>query len=89
MEGSDQIRREAVKRLKRKRQFKQQLVSYVLVNAFLIAIWAIGDGGFFWPGFVLAGWGLGLAFSAQRAYGSSKVVTEEQIQHEMDDLRKG
>jgi hypothetical protein len=38
---------------------------FVLVNAFLIAIWAITSGfGYFWPVWPLLGWGLGLGVHA-------------------------
>ncbi|CAN5546492.1 DUF1707 domain-containing protein [soil metagenome] len=33
---------------------------YVLVNALLIAVWALAGGGFFWPVWPLLGWGLGV-----------------------------
>ena len=37
---------------------------YVAVNLFLIAIWALTGGGYFWPIWPLLGWGLGLALQA-------------------------
>ena len=88
--SEQELREQAVKRLKKKRDFRTHLVTYVIINAFLIGIWAIGDRGFFWPGIVMAGWGVGLLLNARDAYGKpSKVITEEQIQKEMEDLRKG
>ena len=38
----DQLRSEATERLKARREFWQHLAAYVIVNAGLIAIWAIG-----------------------------------------------
>ena len=55
----EELRELAVKRLKEKREFWQHLVAYVVVNAALIGIWALGGGGYFWPGWVLFGWGSG------------------------------
>ena len=52
----EELRELAVKRLKEKREFWQHLVAYVVVNAALIGIWALGGGGYFWPGWVLFGW---------------------------------
>jgi eukaryotic-like serine/threonine-protein kinase len=43
---------------------KIHLVVYLAVNAFLIAIWAITGGGYFWPIWVILGWGLGVAIHA-------------------------
>src|SRR3954451_13515346 len=37
------------------------LAVYVAVNLFLVAIWAITGGGYFWPIWPILGWGLGLA----------------------------
>jgi hypothetical protein len=42
---------QAIARLKQKRDFGAHLLVYLLVNAFLIAIWAFTGAGFFWPVF--------------------------------------
>jgi class 3 adenylate cyclase len=41
--------------------FKIHLTLYVLVNAFLIGIWAASGGGYFWPVWAILGWGIGVA----------------------------
>jgi hypothetical protein len=66
-------RRQDVERKKR-REFQQGLISYVLVNTFLVGIWLATSIGsreliFFWPIFPMLGWGLGLAFHAWNTYG--------------------
>jgi eukaryotic-like serine/threonine-protein kinase len=43
------------------RSFKTHLTLYLLVNAFLIGIWAASGGGYFWPIWSILGWGIGLA----------------------------
>jgi eukaryotic-like serine/threonine-protein kinase len=43
------------------RSFKTHLTLYVLVNVFLIGIWAASGGGYFWPIWSMLGWGIGLA----------------------------
>lgn len=40
---------------------KIHLTSYALVNVLLIGLWAAGGGGYFWPVWVILGWGIGLA----------------------------
>jgi hypothetical protein len=65
-----------------KRRFQHQVVVYVIVNVFLVVIWATSDQGFFWPIWSIAGWGLGLAFQAWSTYGN-RAPTEEAIQREM------
>jgi class 3 adenylate cyclase len=46
------------------RGFRTHLALYLLVNALLVAIWAASGGGYFWPVWVLIGWGFGLAAHA-------------------------
>jgi hypothetical protein len=42
---------------------------YLLVNLFLVAIWAVTSGfGYFWPIWPILGWGLGLAVHAIATY---------------------
>lgn len=75
-------RQQAIERLKAKRAFQANLVSFVVVNAFLVGIWAISGAGFFWPIFVILGWGIGLAMHAWDVYGR-KGISEDDIRHEM------
>jgi hypothetical protein len=39
----DVVRDRAIKRLKKRRDFSTHLVVYVLVNAFIVAIWAFSN----------------------------------------------
>jgi hypothetical protein len=92
MEASseEQLRKEAVASLNRKRAFKQSAVSYVVVNLLLVVIWAVdGTDTFFWPIFVIAGWGTFLAIQGYAAYGQRQSITEEDISSEMNRLRGG
>jgi class 3 adenylate cyclase len=41
--------------------FKHHLTVYLLVNVFLIGIWAASGAGYFWPIWPILGWGIGLA----------------------------
>lgn len=47
-----------------------------------VGIWALGGFGYFWPGWVLAGWGVLLDLDGWHAYYPPD-VTEEDIQSEM------
>jgi uncharacterized ion transporter superfamily protein YfcC len=76
-------RDQAVKRLKKKRDFRGHLIVYLLINTFLVVIWAIGSHGFFWPAFVIVGWGIGLAMNAWDVYGRQD-LSEQAIQREME-----
>lgn len=56
------------KTAKKRAGFKWSLVSYLLVNTFLVCIWALGEQGEFWPLWCMLGWGLGLAVQYFKAY---------------------
>ena len=73
----------AVEQLKKRRDFRGHLLVYVLVNAFLVVIWAItGDHGFFWPVFVIGAWGIGVVMNAWDVYWR-RDITEADIQQAM------
>ncbi len=82
-DATDDARAAAVKRIKRKRQFQQQLIVFVGINVFLWAIWAFTGAGFPWPIFVTVFWGLGIATQGWMVYRGSKPITEAEIQREM------
>ena len=82
--GGDDLRERAIRRLKAKGEFKVHLLAYVLVNAFLVVIWAVSGAHFFWPVFPILGWGIGLVFHAWDVYGNEP--SEEKIRREMDKL---
>ena len=83
-----ELRTRALKHLKKRRDFRGHLLVYVLVNAFLIVIWAVtSSGGFFWPAFPLVGWGIGVVMNAWDVYGNAD-FDEAQIQREMRHLQK-
>jgi len=58
-----ELRERALKHLKAKRDLKAHLLAYVTVNLLLVAIWFTTGSSFFWPIFILFGWGIGLAFN--------------------------
>jgi hypothetical protein len=85
-DSEQQLREKAVERLKKKRDFKTHLFIYVAVNAALVAIWAATGAGYFWPIFVILGWGIGVVANAWDVYGR-KPISEEEIRREADRLR--
>ena len=83
MDDRDEAREAAVKRVKAKRDFKTHAVAYVLVNTMFVLIWALSGRGYFWPIWIIAGWGIGLAMNAWAVY-FEKPISEDEIRREME-----
>ena len=83
----DDVRKEARRRLEERRGFSTHVVTYLLVNGMLVAIWAMSGAGFFWPIFPILGWGIGIAFHAWDTFRRSE-PTEARVQREMEHLRR-
>jgi hypothetical protein len=79
------LREEAIRSLRKKRDFRTHVVAYILVNSLLVGIWAVTGADYFWPIFPIAGWGIGLAFNAWDVYGR-RPITEAQIEEEQRRL---
>lgn len=60
----DRRRRRAI------RVFEGHARVYVLVNLFLVGIWAATGAGAFWPIFPMLGWGLGLGLQGAATFTS-------------------
>jgi len=86
--SDEQLRVQAVASIKRKRGFRQTLFAYLVINAMLVGVWAItGTDNYFWPAWVIGGWGIGLAFQGYDAYGRRRAISEDEISGEMQRLR--
>ena len=79
---SDQARADARKRVQRKREFASNLAAYLVVNAFLVVIWYLGGHGYFWPGWVMAGWGVGLVMHGYDVY-FRRPITDADVDAEL------
>jgi hypothetical protein len=82
--GTD-LRSLALASLNKKRDFRAHLTSYLVVNAVIIAIWAMTGANFFWPIFPILGWGIGLFFHGWDVYRAP--IDETDIEREMRRLR--
>lgn len=76
-------RETAVRRLKARREFRNHVAIYLIVNALLVVIWAATGAGYFWPIWPMAGWGIGVAFNAWAVY-FERPITEDEIRREME-----
>ena len=68
--------------MRAKRDLSTHVVAYVVVNAALIAVWALTGAGYFWPAWVLGGWGVGLVLHSWEIYGR-RPITEDDIAKEL------
>jgi 2TM domain len=87
VEPREDLRRRAIRHLKKKRDFQAHLLVYTLVNTFLVVIWAVTGAHFFWPIFPIVGWGIGVVMNAWDVY-RSEDPDEEQIRAEMERLKR-
>jgi hypothetical protein len=86
-ETAPDYRKQARERLEKRRDFKTHVFVYVLVNAVLVAVWAIATpDAIFWPIFPILGWGIGVAGNAWEVF-VRKPITEADIDREEERLR--
>ena len=78
---------QARQRLKKKRKFFGDLVSYVVINLALVGIWFFAGQGYFWPGWVMAGWGVFLALDGWDTY-LRRPITDDDIEKEIREAQK-
>lgn len=82
-ETTDEQRQQAIERIKAKRAFFWHLAIYVIVNAAMVVIWALTWTDYFWPGWVMFGWGIGVASHGFAVFFGMRPISEEQIQREI------
>lgn len=85
IERSTTERDEARRRLMKRRNLANGLVAYVVINAFLIGIWATTGHGYFWPGWVLGGWGMGMVLAVWDYI--RRPITEADVDRELSRRR--
>jgi hypothetical protein len=78
----------ARKRVMARRGFQAHLTVYAVVNAALVGIWLVTGGGYFWPGWVLFGWGIGLLLHALTFVGPLREITDEDVDRELTRMGK-
>ena len=87
--SDDEIREIATSRVRARRGFYWHLIVYVVINLLLIGIWYFTGRGYFWPGWVLLGWGIALILNAVAVFARGDVWTERAaIEKEIDKIKK-
>jgi hypothetical protein len=79
----ENARQLAIQRLKMKQDFKGLLGGGLLAVVVTVVIWALGEGGYFWPVWIMLGVAIALVAQGWKAYGPANRITEEDVQREM------
>jgi len=74
----------AIQRLKLKQDFKGILAGGILAVIVAVVIWALGEGGYFWPMWVMLGVAIGIVVQGWKAYGPGNRITEDDVRREME-----
>ncbi len=82
--SDDEIRKLAQRRVAAKRGFFSHLITYIIINAMLVVIWAINGGGYMWFLWVVGGWGVAIIFHFLGVF----VFSKEGSDWEQNEIRK-
>jgi hypothetical protein len=72
----------ARKRVTARRDFVTHAVVYLVVNTSFVLVWAATGGGYFWPAWIIAAWGVGLVMNAWDVF-LRRPVTDADIRAEL------
>lgn len=70
------------KSLETQRKFRSDVFAYLVINLFLVGTWLVTGAGYFWPGWVLAGWGVLLVLDGWNIH-LRPPITDEDIDAHM------
>ena len=74
--------KEARTRVTQRRDFGAHVVTFVVVNAAVVLVWALTGGGYFWPAWLLGLWGVGLVLHAWATF-VQRPVTDADVEAEL------
>jgi hypothetical protein len=80
---TEEQRQWAIRRIRAKRGFWIHFSIYLVVNALLVAVWAVTWTGYFWPVWPMLGWGIGVAAHAVSVFVGPADISEERIEREL------
>jgi len=86
--SEEQIYEEATKRVKEKKRFYNGLVTYLIVNAVLIVIWALSGRGYPWFLWPLGIWGAFVLGDFLRIFVFREKSDQEDIEKEVEKIKK-
>ncbi len=84
MADNDKVRKAAENRLKAQAAFWRMAGGFAILWVAMTVIWALSDGGSFWPAWVFFGTGLALCYTAWSAFGPrNQGPSQQKIDEEM------
>lgn len=89
--SEDEIKKIAEKRVRERIHLLQHIGAYIIINGFLVLVWALSGAGYPWFLWVMAGWGIGLAFNivGYLTGGKGSAARDRMVQKEMEKIKKG
>ena len=85
--ADEELRKILSKRVKAKRDFYSHLISYLVVNVFLVILNYITSPGYYWFLWVTFGWGVGIVCHGVSLYAELNIDTELEIKKEFEKLK--
>jgi hypothetical protein len=73
----------AIQRLKLKQDFKGILAAGLFAAVVAVVIWALGEGGYFWPAWVMLLGAIPIVVQGWKAYGPINRISEDDVQREI------
>jgi hypothetical protein len=86
--SEEEIYEQARKKVKEKKRFYSGLVTYLIVNAVLVVIWALSGRGYPWFLWPLGIWGAFVLGDFLRTFVFEKGSDEEAINKEVDKMKR-
>ena len=87
--SEEAIRKIATDRVRAKKGFYSHLTIYIVINLMLVAIWFFTGAGYFWPMWVMLGWGIGLVINGVAVFSRRDTGWENrEIEKEVEKIKK-
>jgi len=86
--SEEEIYEQARKKVKEKKRFYSGLITYLIVNAVLVVIWALSGRGYPWFLWPLGIWGAFVLGDFLRTFVFEKGSDEEAINKEVDKMKR-
>jgi hypothetical protein len=83
----EELREQALRSLKKRRDFHTHVFVYLTFNIVIWGIWAVtgAEGGIPWPLWVTLGWGVAVVFNGWDVY-VRRPITEVEVEREVERL---